>query len=159
MKRTLIRFALVSVLVVGIVGAVSAHPGDGNRGPGRGGDIAEIITEQTGLTAEEIREQLQAGSTLAEVIEANGGDVQAVIDAMVAEATERINSSVEEGRLTQEQADERLAELEQHVTDRLNGEFEPRDGARRGRRGGAGGFGEPETDGSVEGAPEDATEL
>ncbi len=44
-----------------------------------------------------------------------------VIDAMVDAKTERIAEKVESGRITQEQADEKLAELEDKISDRVNG--------------------------------------
>jgi uncharacterized protein (DUF2267 family) len=87
------------------------------------GEIVDVVTEQTGLTAQEIREQIQAGSSLADVITANGGNVQVVIDAAVTAATERINEAVANGRLTQERADEMLANLPQMITDMVNGEL------------------------------------
>lgn len=150
MKRNLAIFAMIVVALVGVVSAVSAHEGRG--GPGRGAG-SDIITEQTGLTAEEIREQLQAGSTLAEIIEANGGDIDAVAATMIDAATEHISTAVEEGRMTQEQADERLAELEQKVTDRLNGTFEPGEhGPRRNGRGSRG-EGRPNANGGTAEAP------
>ncbi len=94
-------------------------------GGGRGGagEIMDVIAEQTGLTAQELRDQLQAGGSLADVITANGGDVQAVIDAAVTAATERINAAVADGKLTQERADEMLANLTQMITDMVNGEL------------------------------------
>ena len=47
--------------------------------------------------------------------------VTPVIDALVAEKTERIADAVESGRLTQDEADEKLAEIEDRVTDKING--------------------------------------
>jgi len=46
--------------------------------------------------------------------------VNTLIDALVAAAQERITQAVTDGDLTQEQADERLADLQTRITDRVN---------------------------------------
>lgn len=101
-------------------------------------DLAEIL----GMTPDEVAEALRGGQTIAELA---GDSVDEVIDALVAEATERIEAAVAEGRLTQERADEMLANLEEHITDRVNGELplRPGHGGHRGFGPGAegGGFG------------------
>ncbi len=66
-------------------------------------------------------EALDGGQTIAEVAEANGVAVEDVIDAMVAEKTEHLEEKVAKGDLTQEEADEKLSELESRITDRVNG--------------------------------------
>ena len=45
-----------------------------------------------------------------------------LVDALVAAETERITQAVTDGRLTQEEADERLADLEARVTERVSTE-------------------------------------
>lgn len=141
-KRISIFTVVLAMMAMFAGMVVSAAGPDGRRG-GRGfGGNSEIITEATGLTQSEIRDAIQDGSTVAELIEANGGDVDSVIAELVAEATTHINEKVDEGRITQEQADERIAELDEQILSRLNGTFERPEGAdgqgRRGRRGGRG---------------------
>ena len=102
----------------------------GGRGHGhhRGGAFdGEVVAGIIGIDAESLREQLRAGSSLAEIAEANGVDPQVVIDALVAEATEHLALAVENGRLTQAEADERLADLTERTTERVNTAPEPRD--------------------------------
>lgn len=73
------------------------------------------------MTEDELREALQADDTsLADVAEAQGVEVDVLVDALVAEAQERIAQAVEDGDLTQEEADERLADLEARITERVN---------------------------------------
>jgi hypothetical protein len=45
--------------------------------------VFTIVGDETGLDPQEIREQLSGGSTLAEIIEANGGDLEAVRNALI----------------------------------------------------------------------------
>ncbi|MEM7114611.1 MAG: hypothetical protein AAF614_19395 [Chloroflexota bacterium] len=53
--------------------------------------VMEVVTEATGLTREELGEQTDAGATLAEVIEANGGDVAAIRATIIETLSESSN--------------------------------------------------------------------
>lgn len=88
------------------------------RGHRRGGRNLGTAAEVLGLEVDDLRDQLNDGATIAEVA---GDDLDAVIDALVAEKTDRIAQAVEDGRLTQEEADEKLADIEDRVTDKVNG--------------------------------------
>lgn len=104
---------------------------DGERGEHRGAGL-EIILETLGITADELRDARQDGTSLAELAEAQGVEVATLIDALVSAAEERIAEHVADGDLSQEEADERLAEVEERITDRVNGEAPERgDGERR----------------------------
>jgi hypothetical protein len=91
--------------------------------------LVEATAAETGLDNRDILQQLRDGSTLADIIAANGGSVENVIHSAVATATEQINTAVSESRLTQEQADELTASLETVFTDAVNGEL-PTQGGR-----------------------------
>ena len=129
-------------------------PADGPRGPGgpgghRGGPPLDAAAEAIGVDVEALREALASGQTLAEVAEANGVDPQAVVDALVAEAGTRLDEAVAEGRLTQEEADERRAQLTERIAATVTeGVPERPEGMGRGPRGPMGGD-----------APEDAPDL
>ena len=112
------------------------RPDRGDRGPrgGRGGQNVEALAEVLGMDAEALAEALRSGSTLADVAAEQGVSVDAVVDTIVDGMTDRLDTAVEEGRITQEQADERLAELEERVTTGVD-EGRP-DRGERGRRGG-----------------------
>lgn len=101
------------------------RPGKGGR---RGFGAIGTISEAIGLDAEEIMSTWQEGGTLADIITANGGDVEAVKAQIVADVTEKINEALAEGKIDQAEADEKLAELEAHVDEQLNSEFEAREG-------------------------------
>ena len=80
----------------------------------------EAVQELLGLSPEEIREQLRAGSTLGEIATAQGVDPEAVVDAIVTEMTERIDAAVADGAITEEDAAEKLADAEERISDRVN---------------------------------------
>lgn len=126
---------------------------EGCHGPhGRG---LQAAADAIGISIEDLRAALVDGQTLAQVAEANGVDVQVVIDAMVAEAEEHLAEKVASGDLTQEEADARLAEITERITERVNSNEPP----PRGERGPRGPRGEdaPDVEGSsFPGSPSDA---
>lgn len=99
------------------------HEGHGPRGDGPRGERPGLETVMTvlDLTEAELRAAREAGTTLAELAEQQGVEVSTLIKALVAEAEEHIAERVADGHLTEEEADERLAEIEQRITDRVNG--------------------------------------
>ncbi len=97
----------------------------GERGErrGRGGcNKLEGVAELLGMEADELRAELDAGATLADIAEANGIDPDVLVDQMVADATERVESKVAEGRITEDEAAEKLAEKTERIEDRVFGE-------------------------------------
>ncbi len=73
------------------MGGPHGGPGMGGRHGGPGLDAAATAL---GMTNDELRTELQAGKTIADVATAKGVDVQKVIDALVAEAKTRITDMV-----------------------------------------------------------------
>jgi hypothetical protein len=70
------------------------------------------------VTESELHEALhEDGKTLAEVAEAEGKSVDGLVAALVSAARERLDEAVEDGRLTEEQRTEMLAELEEGIED------------------------------------------
>jgi hypothetical protein len=90
-------------------------------GPGRGRHL-EAAAAAIGIEEDALREGLQNDQTMAEVAQANNVDPQTVVDALVADVSARIDEKVAEGELTQEEADERKAELPERMTALVNGE-------------------------------------
>jgi polyhydroxyalkanoate synthesis regulator phasin len=96
--------------------------GPGGHG-GRGGGHLDLAAAATALdlTEEELRTALEAdGTSLADVAQEQGVAVDALVDALVTAAQEDVAAAVEDGELTQEQADQRLADLEERVTERVS---------------------------------------
>lgn len=123
-KIVLVLVVVVLALAsVGIVGAQGPDGGRGGRGGGRlDGAMMDIIVAATGLEADELRDAMRDGQSLAELIEANGGDVAAVQAEIVAAMTadlpteEDITARVED-LLTRTPGDrENLREVVEEVT-------------------------------------------
>ena len=83
-------------------------------------NLPGVLAEATGLEPQDLIAQLQDGKTPAELIEENGGDVEAVKAQIMASITERINEAVANGNMTQENADQILANLEERIDNLLN---------------------------------------
>jgi len=109
------------------------HDHDHGPGPGRvGGRVSlETAASTIGISEEDLRTALEGGQTLAEVAAANGVEPQAVIDALVAEATTRLDEAVADGRIEQADADERRADLTERITTAVNEGFPARRGPVR----------------------------
>jgi hypothetical protein len=105
-----------------VIAALQADmPAHGERGPGgKGGPGLDVAAQALGMTTDELHTALDGGQTLAQVASDKGVNVQVVVDALVASATNHINEEVTSGEITQAQADQKLADLSQHVTDRVN---------------------------------------
>lgn len=104
----------------------------GPAGPGGWGGRGvafDVAAEALGVTEDELRSQLRAGESVADVAAAEGVPVEDVVSALVAEARERLAAAVTDGRLTQAEADERAADLEARVTELVQrddlGRFSP----------------------------------
>jgi hypothetical protein len=84
-----------------------------------GGDrwaMFDAIAETLGLTPEGLFTELHSGKSLSEVAEAQGVDTEALHDAMQTARVEAIEQAVEDGTITQEQADRLLDRLENMPT-------------------------------------------
>jgi hypothetical protein len=77
----------------------------------------DAAAEAIGIDVEELSTALRDGQTIAEVAEENGVDSDEVVSAMVAAAEERLAQAVEEGQLTEDEADEIAAELPERIAE------------------------------------------
>jgi hypothetical protein len=119
------------------------QPGGPMGGFGRFGDgfwtMYDEVAEALGLTPDELFAELHGGKSLEEIAEAQGVEMEAVRDALEAARGElmqdAIAQAVENGRMTQEQADWLLEGIEQGFLPRGRGfgggrGFRPGHGAR-----------------------------
>jgi len=103
MKKFVVAGIVAVVSVLAVTGAALAHnPGDGEGGRGpRGPRDPEVFAEALGITVDELEAALEAGTTPQELIEQYGLDETVLQAAREA----RIQEKVENGDLTQEEAD------------------------------------------------------
>lgn len=106
-----------------------------------------------GVTEEELRTALRGGQSIAQVAQSKDVDVQKVIDAMVADAKAKLAEAVQNGRLTQAQADAKSANLTDRITEMVNREGLP----ARGPGGHRHHHGPPPQDAPADAEPSSAT--
>ncbi len=110
------------------------HEGAGTRGV-----AVEAVSDVLGLSGEEIRTRLADGQSLADVAEAEGVEVQALVDAIVSAGQDRLDQAVANGRLTEDAGAQRAEMLAERAADAVERTFDgdgPR--GRAGHRGDAG---------------------
>jgi hypothetical protein len=125
MKSKAIIATIVLLVASMFVAAVSAQNEQvGLRGidPIRGifGELMRVTTDTTGLTVEEITEQIGEGATLGEVISNNGGDVETVISSVLATVSSRLQEQVDADKITQALSEQLQATVEQYLRDLMN---------------------------------------
>lgn len=104
-------------------------PGRGGPGPiARHADIAQFL----GITPEQLRAELN-GQSLAQVAQAHGKSRDQLIQFLLSTAQQRLNEAVQAGRLTQQQADQRLADLQTRIAQLVDRVHRP--GSRQGPTG------------------------
>ncbi len=109
--------ALKERLAEGDVPLIGLGPG-GPAGLGHHHVIVDLAgaAAYLDLTEAELRTALlDDGQTLAEIAEAEGKSVDGLVAALVSAARERLDGAVEDGRLTEEQRTDLLAELEEAI--------------------------------------------
>jgi hypothetical protein len=107
-------------------GGTGSHPwrrfgGHGGPGAFRGhGDGLAAAATYLGLSPSDLLAQLRSGKTLAQIADATSGKSESgLVDALVADAKDRLAQAVEDGELTQARADAIGRELRQRITDRV----------------------------------------
>lgn len=76
--------------------------------------------EALGMTTEDLKAQVQEGKTLAQIAESKGVSTDDLAAAMVKRTKTALDKSVADGKLTQAEADERLAKATERVQKTIN---------------------------------------
>jgi uncharacterized protein YidB (DUF937 family) len=118
-------------IAAGDVPLVGLGPGGGPGGHGHHVVDLSTAADFLGVTESELRTALhEDGQTLAEVAEAEGKSVDGLVTALVTAARERLDHAVEDGRLTEAQRTEMLADLEERIRDVVDNGLPQRFGFR-----------------------------
>jgi hypothetical protein len=118
-KVLVISMVIAGILATALAVTISAA-GPRNNSSGStygqvGGSILDDVSQLLGLTPEQIQEQRQAGQSLVQIAAAQNISEEALIEAIMADRQEAIRKMVEAGTITQAQADQRLALMQERV--------------------------------------------
>jgi polyhydroxyalkanoate synthesis regulator phasin len=121
-KGTLTQ-AQADALTAAVTAAKVAHDADRPMG-GKGGPLdadraamEALVSATIGVDSATVKSRLKAGESLAQIA---GAKKDALIAALVADKTKRIDADVTAGKLTAAQATEKKANLVAHVTEEVN---------------------------------------
>jgi len=122
-KKITIASLLGLLLVFGISVAVFAQDEEppvwewGKRNP-----VLYQAAEILGMEAADLKVELAAGKTILEIAKGKGVSLEELVTELTAPMVERMKVAVEDGRVTQAEADERIASMEECLTAYLKGE-------------------------------------
>ena len=126
----------------GVTAGLAASNNGPQGGPKRGGPPgAAAIASYLGLSGDQIRTQIEAGKTLAQIAAAQNKSVSGLEDAIVADAKSHLDADVTAGKLTQAQEDTMLAKLKAHVDEMVTSTRPQHPGGPGMGQGGPGGGG------------------
>jgi hypothetical protein len=111
-----------TLAVAATAGGAVAAGGRGHHGPARFPGPAKIASYLE-LTPAQLREQLRAGKTLAQIAVAQGKTVSGLEDAIYADVQAHLDQAVAKGKLTAAQEQAILTRLKAHLDDIVNHAF------------------------------------
>ncbi|MFC1962557.1 DUF2680 domain-containing protein [Chloroflexota bacterium] len=112
--------ALMALTLGGTVSAATSEEADvqtycagygGHGSQGEGAGCSETVSELLGLTTEELHELRQEGKSLAEIAAEQRVAIDELVEAIMAEKTAAVQARVNNGTLTQEQADSMIQHM------------------------------------------------
>ena len=122
------------------------QPFDGNGPRGRRGQRGQMmstIADLLGLEGEELRAELQAGKSIADVAAEQGIALESIENALIDQLNTKLAEKVANGDLTQEEADAHLEEAKTRINEHLTQTFDGNGPNRFGPRGQRGQGGAP----------------
>ena len=91
----------------------------GRRGLDGHGRNNAVVADLLGIDRSTLRAELEAGNSIADIAEANGIDVQTVVDALIVDAESHIDLAIAHG-LDEERAAERLERVTERIEEGVN---------------------------------------
>lgn len=93
---------------------------DNRAGRGILGQELEKVASTLGMSPEELLSELKDDKTLAQIAGEKGVDTQTLVDTILEPVQKMLSNRVENGKITQEQADQKLQQMKTRVEDFIN---------------------------------------
>lgn len=132
MKKNWLRMGMVAVLGVFLLGsAIPALAGTADSAsalPGSGGGflrqraqtMIQALADLTGKDLQQIRAERRSGQSVLAIAEENGISEQALTSKITGAHQERLQSLLQEGKITQQQYNTCVEQMDQRIKERLN---------------------------------------
>jgi hypothetical protein len=151
----LVAAGLVAGLVLGSIGIASAATtstatgtaaacggfGGGSVIRAAGATLADVVAKLTGQSVDDVRAQRQDGKSFADIAKAKGVSADKVTSSALDTRKAALAAAVKDGKLSQEQADFMVKNMETRIQDRVNSTAAGCTGSGAGNGGGCGGGG------------------
>lgn len=85
----------------------------------RGYSLVDVVSELLDKSLGEVIDELRDGKSIADLVQEAGIDSQALVETFLTQRQETLNQAVAAGRLSQEQADLMLSQMQEEVTARI----------------------------------------
>jgi hypothetical protein len=112
-------------------GLFGMGPGRGGRGHGGGGgggisgvSLRAVAADKLGMTVADLETAMKGGKTIADLAKEKGVDTQAIVDEYASQVQAALKVKVDNGQITQSQADEQLAQAKTRATERITATWE-----------------------------------
>ena len=103
-----------------IINDLGPRPGEGRPMPGHGPMDNPKLLALLQIDGNTMRTEREAGKTLVAIANEHGVSEQTLKDVMIEDMTQHIDKDVQSGRISTEQATKMKADMEEHVSKRMN---------------------------------------
>jgi uncharacterized protein (DUF433 family) len=126
------------------MGPRQGGPRHGGRGAMMrvGQEMLKVVAQTLGMEVDDLMAELRDGKTIADVAAEQGVSLDDIEAAILASIEAKLDQLVSDGKLTQEQADQILERVAEHIGDMLTKPLPHPGRGQPGRRGGCGGHGD-----------------
>jgi gas vesicle protein len=121
---------LGGLLLVGVPAVKAFAAGNqsgGKAGQGYGlqmgrnyGSMSTNVAEFLGISQEDLQAARQSGQSMVQIAAENSKSEQALVDYVIGQRSDLLDQLVSDGRITQEQADQRIQQMAEQVKENLN---------------------------------------
>lgn len=135
-KKLLTIVGVLAILVAALPAGVAFAQGPSGQNPplgvGRGNwggpdnSLVAMAAKVLGMEQTALVVELNTGKTIAQVAQTKGVALDKIVTAFVQPHVDWLNQAVEDGKITQAQADQYIATMKANVTAKLSAPFTPR---------------------------------
>jgi gas vesicle protein len=116
----LVGVPVVKASAVGNQSGGKAGQGYGQQMGRNYGSMSTNVAEFLGISQKDLQAARQSGKSMVQIATENGKSEQDLVDYVIGQRSDWLDQLVSDGRITQEQADQRIQQMTEQVTENLN---------------------------------------